>query len=76
MSNLKKLHRRGAEHSRRDDVWHQFVFLLAQYDQARGGRQNFTAFLPSQGVEYPLTIEDAPAQTYTLKVVAWIRKQG
>jgi dienelactone hydrolase len=48
-------------------VWHQFVFLLGQYDHARGGRQNFTAFLPSQGVEYPLTIEDAPAQTYTLK---------
>jgi uncharacterized protein len=48
-------------------VWHQFVFLLAQYDQARGGRQSFTAFLPSQGVDYPLTIEDAPAQTYTLK---------
>jgi dienelactone hydrolase len=48
-------------------VWHQFVFLLGQYDGARGGRQNFTAFLPSQGVEYPLTIEEAPAQTYTLK---------
>jgi dienelactone hydrolase len=48
-------------------VWHQFVFLLNQYDEARGGRQNFTAFLPSQGVEYPLTVEAAPAQSYTLK---------
>jgi dienelactone hydrolase len=47
-------------------VWHQFVFLLGQYDHARGGRQNFTAFLPSQGIEYPVTLEDAPAQTYTL----------
>ena len=47
-------------------VWHQFVFLLGQYDEARGGQQNFNAFLPSQGVEYPLTVEYAPAQTYTL----------
>ncbi|MDQ1557869.1 MAG: uncharacterized protein QOD32_929 [Pyrinomonadaceae bacterium] len=48
-------------------VWHQFVFLLSQYDEARGGRQEFTAFLPSQGVEYPIRIESAPAQTYTPK---------
>ncbi|MDQ1590562.1 MAG: uncharacterized protein QOG71_1189 [Pyrinomonadaceae bacterium] len=48
-------------------VWHQFVFLLGQYDEARGGRQEFTAFLPSQGVEYPVRIESAPAQTYTPK---------
>lgn len=48
-------------------VWHQFVFLLGQYDQAQGGRQNFTAFLPSQGVEYPLTVEDVSAQSYTLR---------
>ncbi|HEX8422850.1 MAG TPA: alpha/beta fold hydrolase [Pyrinomonadaceae bacterium] len=46
-------------------VWHHFVFLLGQYDQAKGGRQNFTAFLPSQGVEYPLTVEHASAQNYT-----------
>ncbi|MDQ1611065.1 MAG: uncharacterized protein QOG00_996 [Pyrinomonadaceae bacterium] len=48
-------------------VWHQFVFLLGQYDEARGGRQEFTAFLPSQGVEYPIRIESVPAQTYTPK---------
>lgn len=46
-------------------VWHQFVFLLGQYDHARGGRQNFTAFLPSQATEYPIGIEHAGAQTYT-----------
>lgn len=48
-------------------VWHQFLFLLGQYDHAKGGRQNFTAFLPSQAVEYPLTIEYVSAQSYTLK---------
>jgi hypothetical protein len=47
--------------------WHQFVFLLAQYDHARGGRQEFTAFLPSQGVEYPINLEYTGAQTYTPK---------
>lgn len=46
-------------------VWHQFVFLLGQYDHEKGGRQNFMAFLPSQGVEYPLTVEYASAQSYT-----------
>ncbi len=48
-------------------VWHQFIFLLGQYDHAQGGRQNFTAFLPSQGVEYPISLEYVSAQTYTLK---------
>jgi dienelactone hydrolase len=48
-------------------VWHQFVFLLAQYDHARGGGQDFTAFLPSQGVEYPIRVEYAAAQTYAPK---------
>ncbi|HJR08753.1 MAG TPA: alpha/beta fold hydrolase [Pyrinomonadaceae bacterium] len=48
-------------------VWHQFVFLLAQYDQAKGGQQNFVAFLPTQGVDYPLTVEYVSAQSYTPK---------
>ncbi|HZH29488.1 MAG TPA: alpha/beta fold hydrolase [Pyrinomonadaceae bacterium] len=48
-------------------VWHQFVFLLGQYEHARGGRQDFTAFLPSQGVEYPIQLEYVGAQTYTRK---------
>ena len=48
-------------------VWHQFIFLLGQYDHATGGRQNFTAFLPSQGLEYPISLEYVSAQTYTLK---------
>ncbi|MDQ3134721.1 MAG: alpha/beta fold hydrolase [Acidobacteriota bacterium] len=48
-------------------VWHQFIFLLGQYDHAQGGRQNFLAFLPSQGVEYPVSLEYVSAQTYTLK---------
>ncbi|HEV2799833.1 MAG TPA: alpha/beta fold hydrolase [Pyrinomonadaceae bacterium] len=48
-------------------VWHQFVFLLAQYDHARGGRQEFTAFLPSQGVDYTISLEYVAAQTYKPK---------
>lgn len=46
-------------------VWHQFVFLLAQYDHAKAGRQNFTVFLPSQGVDYPLAVEHVAALSYT-----------
>ncbi len=42
-------------------VWHQFVFLLGQYDHTRVGRQEFTAFLPSQGVDYSISIEEAAA---------------
>ena len=48
-------------------VWHQFIFLLGQYDHARGGRQDFTAFLPSQGIDYPIRIEYAAAHTYAPK---------
>ncbi|HEX8131165.1 MAG TPA: alpha/beta fold hydrolase [Pyrinomonadaceae bacterium] len=48
-------------------VWHQFVFLLGQYDHARGGLQDFTAFLPQQGIEYPIQLEYTGAQTYTQK---------
>lgn len=38
-------------------VWHQFVFLLDQYDETKGGPQSFIAFLPSQAVDYSLTME-------------------
>ena len=47
-------------------VWHQFLFLLEQYDHAKAGRQNFTAFLPGQGVEYPVSLEYIAAPTYRL----------
>ena len=37
-------------------LWHQFVFLLDQYDEAKGGEQSFVAFLPSQAIDYPITV--------------------
>jgi len=48
-------------------VWHQFLFLLGQYDHAKAGRQDFTAFLPAQGIEYPVSLEYVSAPTYRLK---------
>ncbi|HYV23786.1 MAG TPA: alpha/beta fold hydrolase [Pyrinomonadaceae bacterium] len=37
-------------------LWHQFVFLLDQYDETQGGEQSFVAFLPSQAIDYPITV--------------------
>src|SRR5438045_5095843 len=37
-------------------LWHQFVFLLDQYDEAKGGEQSFVAFLPSQAIDYSITV--------------------
>lgn len=47
-------------------IWHQFHFLFAQYDAAAGGAQTFTCFLPSQQVEFQITVERAAAQTFAL----------
>ena len=38
-------------------LWHQFVFLLDQYDEKKGGLQKFVASLPSQALDYPITVE-------------------
>jgi hypothetical protein len=38
-------------------LWHHFHFLLARYDAARGGAQQFAAFLPSQAVAFTVTLE-------------------
>ena len=45
-------------------VWHQFIFLLAQYDAARGGKQTFDAFLPSQALAFKVTVERAGAPAF------------
>jgi dienelactone hydrolase len=47
-------------------VWHQFHFLLARYDHARGGRQTFTFFLPSQEREFRIEVERAGTPTFTV----------
>ena len=43
-------------------VAHQFIFLMTQYDLARGGAQNFNAFLPSQALAFTVNLEriDSP----------------
>jgi dienelactone hydrolase len=47
-------------------LWHQFVFLLDQYDEMKGGQQSFVAFLPSQAVDYPLTMERTATPDYQI----------
>jgi dienelactone hydrolase len=45
-------------------LWHQFLFLLDQYDETKGGSQSFVAFLPSQAVDYPITVERVGTPEY------------
>jgi dienelactone hydrolase len=45
-------------------LWHQFVFLLDQYDETKGGQQSFYALLPSQSLDYPITMERVGAPSY------------
>ncbi|MFL6230976.1 MAG: alpha/beta hydrolase family protein [Pyrinomonadaceae bacterium] len=48
-------------------VWHQFHFLFAQYDAARGGVQTFTFFVPSAGKDFEITVERVDSPAYTVK---------
>jgi hypothetical protein len=45
-------------------LWHQFVFLLDQYDETKAGAQSFVALLPSQAIDYPITIERVGTPAY------------
>jgi hypothetical protein len=45
-------------------VWHQFVFLLDQYNETKGASQSFIAFLPSQAIDYPITMERVSTPAY------------
>jgi dienelactone hydrolase len=45
-------------------VWDQFFFLLDQYDETKGGQQGFVALLPSQTVDYPITVERTGTPEY------------
>ena len=47
-------------------LWHQYVFLLQSYDAAKGGAQGLTGFLPTQAVDFPLTVERGAEETYTV----------
>ena len=48
-------------------VWHHFIFLFNQYRAEKGEPQSFTAFLPSNGLDYEVRIERGAPQTYTVK---------
>jgi len=48
-------------------LWHQIIFLLKQYDAARGGSQTFNAFLPSQTAELQIQLERTETPTVDVK---------
>jgi uncharacterized protein len=45
-------------------LWHHFHFPLARYDAARGGTQEFAAFLPSQTVAFKVRLERVGTQSF------------
>jgi alpha-beta hydrolase superfamily lysophospholipase len=47
-------------------VWHHLIFLFKQYDAQKGGRQSFTAFLPSQALDFGVQIE--PVTTPSIEI--------
>ncbi|MDQ3063985.1 MAG: hypothetical protein M3R14_14160, partial [Acidobacteriota bacterium] len=50
-----------------NNVWSNFINLLAQYDRKKGGAQSFVAFLPSQSLTFPVSLEKTDAKDFKLK---------
>ena len=50
-----------------NNVWSNFINLLAQYDRKKGGAQNFVAFLPSQSLTLSVSLEKTEAKEFKLK---------
>ena len=50
-----------------NNVWSNYINLLAQYDQKKGGLQNFVGFLPSQTLDFPLTLEKTETKDFKIK---------
>jgi len=50
-----------------NNVWSNFINLLAQYDRKKGGAQTFIAFLPSQSLTFPVSLEKTDAKDFKLK---------
>jgi uncharacterized protein len=48
-------------------LWHHFIFLLPQYDAARGGAQEFSALLSTQALAFRLTLERDAAPAFDMK---------
>lgn len=49
-----------------NNVWSQYILLLAGYDSAQGGKQNFNFFLPSLGLEFPLNLQKTNNRTVSI----------
>ncbi len=49
-----------------NNVWSNFINLLAQYDAKKGGAQNFNAFLPSQALNLSVILEKVETKDYKL----------
>src|SRR5215510_2088198 len=47
-------------------VWHHYLFLLRQYDAAKGGTQNIKFFLPTQAAELGMRVERAESQNFNV----------
>jgi dienelactone hydrolase len=47
-------------------LWHQFLFLLAQYDRAKAGRQSFVFFSPSNSRDFDIAVERAGTPAYAV----------
>lgn len=49
-----------------NNVWSNFINLLAQYDRKKGGAQNFAAFLPSQSLNLSVVLEKSETKDFKL----------
>lgn len=47
-------------------LWHQFIFLFAQYDAARGGAQEFIFFAPNAERDFGITVERVDSPVYAV----------
>jgi hypothetical protein len=45
-------------------VWHHIIFLLAQYDAARGGAQSFNAMIATQALPFDITVTRVGAPSF------------
>ncbi|MDQ3748352.1 MAG: alpha/beta fold hydrolase [Acidobacteriota bacterium] len=50
-----------------NNLWSNFINLLAQYDRKKGGAQSFVAFLPSQSLTLSVSLEKTGAKDFRLK---------
>jgi len=50
-----------------NNVWSNFINLLAQYDRKKGGTQNFVAFLPSQSLTLSVSLGKTESKDFKLK---------